>query len=390
MRQPELDRGLRIVVVGYLVRAALAGHAWHHLHYVAGLERLGHDVWFLEYGDESACCYDPELDSMVTDPACGLAFAEAAFAAAGLDASWAYHDAHERRWLGPGAAGAESAIERADAVVNLSGAAALAGPLEAVPLRILVDTDPAFTQAAHLADPDVAERARAHTAFFTFAENVGSGAELPDDGLPWKPTRQPVVLDLWPPRPAPGDGAYTTVMLWDSYPAAAGNGTRLGLKSDSFEPYVDLPGRVRATLELALGGAAPRAELAENGWRLRDPRGPSMSLETYQGYIGGSRGEFSVAKHGYVTTNSGWFSERSANYLASGRPVVAQDTGFSDVLPVGEGLLAFHTPDEAVACLEEVEGDHERHSRAARALVEEHFDSQKVLAKLLAEAASDA
>ena len=374
---------LRIVVLGYLVRGPLGGHAWHHLQYVAGLQRMGHDVWFVEDSDDYPSCYDPIRDEMSVDPTYGLAFAQSALTKIGLPDRWGYYDAHTRRWLGAGADLVQGACETAEVILNLSG-----NPLRAwterIDTRVFIDTDPGFTQATHLSDAGLRARAAQHTAFFTFAENIATTATLPDDGFPWWPTRQPVVMDLWAAHPAPADGAFTTVMLWDSYPEVTVGGVTLGLKSRSFTPYLDLPRDAGVPLELAVGGpSVPTDLLVGHGWRVIDPRGPTRSLETYQAYLSSSLGEFGVAKDGYVTTNSGWFSERSANYLASGRPVITQDTGFSDVLPTGNGLMAFSTPDEALDGLASVRANHAHHCRSARDVAQSYFDSNLVLSALL-------
>jgi hypothetical protein len=193
-----------------------------------------------------------------------------------------------------------------------------------------------------------------------------------------------VALPFWPVRAPVEGGAFTTVMAWDSYPAITVGNLTLGLKSRSFGPYFDLPRRTSAPLEMAAGGATlPRAELEAEGWRIVDPREPTRSLQNYERYIEGSLGEFSVAKHGYVATGSGWFSERSANYLASGRPVITQETGFSHLFECGRGLLAFSTPEEAVEALDAVRGEYAMHCREARAVAERYFDARLVLTDLL-------
>lgn len=209
------------------------------------------------------------------------------------------------------------------------------------PVRILIDTDPVFTQIRHLSDPLALGQARAHTAFFSFGETIGStNQDVPDDGIRWRPTRQPIVLDAWPVTPGRRDGSFTTVMQCDSYPTVEHRGRRYGLKSDSFDPCLRLPGNHRSPLEAALGSAsASRSELAGHGWTVRDPLEVTRSPWKYQRYIRDSKAEFSIAKHGYVVTRCGWFSERSAAYLASGRPVVVQDTGFGRALPCGSGLF---------------------------------------------------
>lgn len=379
-----MDR-LRIVVLGYVVRGPLGGLAWHHLQYVLGLARLGHEVVFLEDSDDYPACYDPEQDAVGTDAAYGLRFTDDAFRRLGLEGAWAYHDAHRGRWLGPAADRIVAFCRDADLLLNLSGVNPLRPWCERIGHRALVDTDPVFTQLRHLQDGAAREQAARHTAFFSFGERIGQGdAGVPDDGFPWRPTRQPVVLDAWPVTPGPRRGAWTTVMQWDSYPAREHRGRRYGMKGEAFLPFLDLPGRTAEHFELALGSAsAPRELLRSHGWEVRDPREPTRDPWTYQAYLRASKGEWSVAKHGYVTARSGWFSERTAAYLAAGRPAVVQDTGFSELLPTGAGLLAFRTPGEALAGVEEVDRRYAFHARAAREVAEECFDARRVLPPLL-------
>jgi hypothetical protein len=379
---------LRIAVLGYVVRGPIGGMAWHHLQYVLGLGRLGHDVRFVEDSDDYPGCYDPERGVVDENPAYGLRFASAAFDRLGLSDCWAYHDAHAGRWHGPAADSVLDWLGRADLLLNVSGVNPLRPWLLGVPVRVLIDTDPAFTQIRHLTDPVARTTAEAHTAFFTFGENIPAGhASVPDDGFPWRPTRQPVVLDAWSVTPAPNDGRFTTVMQWASYSARQYAGRRYGMKAESFGPYFDLPQRCGRTFELALGSAsAPRDQLRERGWFLRDPLEVTRDPWTYQEYIRGSKAEFGVAKHGYVAGRTGWFSERSACYLASGRPVLVQDTGFTSWLSVPGGVLAFRTPEEAAKGAEEIARRYAFHARAARAVAAEYFDAAKVIPRLIEDA----
>ena len=374
---------LRILVLGYLIRGPLGGLAWHYLQYVIGLSRLGHQVYFVEDSDNFESCYDPSHDMMVADPSYGIAFARQAFDRIGLSNCWAYYDAHTTQWLGPATADIRSVIADAELLINVSGVTQLRNGLDQVAKRALIDTDPAFTQICNLTDPAADELSRSHNCFFSFGENVGqSSCSIPDDGIPWQPTRQPIVLDAWPVTPPPVDGPFSTVMQWQSYPARQYEGRRFGLKADSFEPLMDLPQEVEYCFELAVGSpSAPKDRLRKNGWQVINPLEPTKDPWTYQDFIARSRGEFGVAKHGYVVTNSGWFSERTAAYLASGRPAIVQETGFH--LPVGEGLLGFTDRETACEALAEVAGDVPRHGRAAREIAVAHFDSADVLSRLI-------
>jgi len=377
----------RILLLGYIVRCPVGGMTWHYLHYVVGLRQLGYDVYFIEDSDDYPCCYNPTTHVTDCAPAYGLKYAENVFSRVGLGDRWAYYDAHSNCWHGPCADSALDLMRSADILINVSGSNRLRSWSLEVSTRILVDTDPAFSQIRNLSDPDARARAEQHTDYFSFGENFGQpGCSIPDDGLPWKPTRQPVVMDAWPVRPEPENGRFTTVMQWDSYQAREYNGKAYGMKSLSFRDYIDLPAQVGGILEVALGSpAAPRPMLSEKGWYLCDPLKATKTPWSYQDYIQQSKAEFSVAKHGYVISQSGWFSERSAVYLASGRPVVTQETGFSQWMETGEGMLAFNNFDEAVAAIEDVNNHYAHHCKQARAIAEEYFDSKKVLTRLIEE-----
>ncbi|HEY8599557.1 MAG TPA: hypothetical protein VIL85_14055 [Thermomicrobiales bacterium] len=377
---------LRIVVLGYIVRGPWGGMAWHHLQYVLGLARLGHDVLFLEDSDDYPSCYDPDREMLDTDPAYGLRFASRAFDAVGLGDRWTYYDAHTDRWFGVPGRVAREHCRNADLVLNLSGVNPLRPWTRDIACRVFVDTDPGFTQIRHLTDPSARSRAALHTTFFTFGERVGrEGCAVPDDGFPWQPTRQPIVMEAWPVTPGNPTGRFTTVMQWDSYPAREFAGRHFGMKSASFGAYLELPALVGNIFELAIGSATvPRDLLQDKGWMVRDPLPVTRDLWTYQRFIQRSKGEFTVAKHGYVMSHSGWFSERSACYLASGRPVVTQDTGFGQILPTGMGLFAFNSIEQVTIGLDAINADYDRHVRAAREIAEAYFRAERVLGKLLA------
>lgn len=378
--------GSRVVVLGYIVRGPLGGMTWHHLHYVLGLHQLGHDVWFMEDSDDYPSCYDPSRGVTDADPTYGLRYATALFDRVGLGDRWAYHDAHTAKWHGPATSCAVEVARSADVVVNVSGVNPLRDWFSSTPGRVLVDTDPVFTQIRHRTDEGAHGRAEAHSHFVTFASNIErSTCSVPSDGFPWRPTRQPVALDWWDVTQPSSDGAFTSILQWESYPPVEHEGTAYGTKSATFPAFESLPSNSGGErLELALGSqTAPRDRLRSAGWSVVDPLSISEDPWTYQDYIRASKGEFGVAKQAYVSTRSGWFSERTANYLAAGRPAVVQDTGFSDWLPSGEGLFAVSDVAEATEAIEHISGDLERQSVAARRLVADHFDAREVLGNLI-------
>jgi hypothetical protein len=391
---------MRIVVLGYVVRGPLGGMTWHYLHYLLGLSALGHDVYFAEDSDDAPFCYDPSRDATDANPAYGLAYADETFRRLGLERRWAYYDAPSREWKGGGARHIIEICRTADLLLNVSGVNRMRDWFKGIPRRCLVDTDPAFTQIRHRVSPEARAYALEHTCHFSFGTNIGRlGCLVPNDGFSWEPTRQPIALEHWtsdrwrPFRAMPWRRLrFTSVMLWYSYPALDYEGVQYGTKWHSFQAYASLPTVVPAA-QLELAAASPRwawappdvhaQELRRQGWRLRDPLGITRDCFAYRRYIVGSDAEFGLAKEGYVVSRSGWFSERSAAYLAAGKPVVAQDTGFSAWLPSGLGLLAFRDPDEAREAIESVAARYDVHRRAARDIAVEYFDGRRVLTSLL-------
>lgn len=377
---------MRIVVLGYIIRGPIGGLAWHHLQYVLGLYSMGHEVLFLEDSDDYPACYDPGTFQSGTDPSYGLAFIKNLFQNFELQDRWAYHDAHTANWHGWSREKVVTFCKAADVVLNLSCVNPLRDWWINIPRRILVDTDPAFTQINHLVKAEAMQVARAHTHFATYGENFGRpGCSLPDDGLPWKPTRQPLYAPAWKPGPARPTANWTTVMQWDSYRNGEYGGRTFGMKSMSFQPFLDLPSHLPAeTFEIAMGNAhAPKAELQAKGWKITDPAIPSRDAVGFQRYIADSKGEWTVAKQGYVISRSGWFSERSLNYMAAGKPVVVQDTGLGEIFPCGEGLLVFSSLEEGVDGIKRVSSAYDVHCRRAREIALEYFDAATVLNSLL-------
>ncbi len=375
---------MRIVVLGYIIRGPLGGLCWHYLQYVLGLKQLGHEVLFLEDSDDFPGCYHPERFETNIDPSYGIKFITGLFNQHGLENNWAYYDEHSNQWLGRSKMEVLNFCKSADILINISNVNPLREWWVQIPIRILIDTDPAFTQIRHIEEQRYRSIAEQHTHYFTFGENFGkAGCKIPDDGFKWKPTRQPIVLDAWKPAKPLPRGNWTTVMQWDSYKTRQFNGMTFGMKSSSFEAYINLPGLVNESFELAVGSdTAPLEKLEKAGWKLADPLSVTVTAESYQQYIQRSRGEFSLAKQGYVISNSGWFSERSAGYLASGRPVILQQTGFTASIETGRGLFAFQSPADVIAAFEVINRDYPKHCSQARELAEACFNADKVLTSM--------
>jgi hypothetical protein len=381
---------LRIVVFGYMIRMPLGGLVWHYLQYVLGLAQLGHDVYYLEDScffaeDQKHWFHNPETGTMGSDPAPGMRFVANQFKGTPLEGKWALYQPQYAGWNGPASEEIPKLCRSADLLLNVSAANPIREPFMRIPRRVFVDTDPTFSQVRILTCPYRNALASKHTSFMTFGENIGhTGCATPTAGLAWEATRQPIVLDCWPVTPGRESGNFTTLLAWDSFRFEEYGGVRYGMKSDSFRTVLDLPKLADARFELGLfdPDVVPDA-ISEGGWLIKDGRAATRDSSHYQAYVRRSKAEFSVAKHGYVVSQCGWFSDRSATYLASGRPVILQDTGFSNTLPVGDGLLRYESFDEARVAVDEVKSRYARHCADAREVAVEYFDSRKVLTDLL-------
>jgi hypothetical protein len=250
---------------------------------------------------------------------------------------------------------------------------------------VLIDGDPGFTQIWMLMRRERGEAIPEYDAYFTVGSQVASGESLaPAAGVKWHHTYHPVSTRRFTWESAPGNGSFTTVMNWESYGTVEYNSVEYGHKNLEFEKFVDLPLRSSVSLEAAIAGhRVPYDRLRANGWRITNAHEATLSVDSFHDYIRGSRGEFTVCKNGFVALRTGWFGDRSSAYLASGRPVVAQDTGFSRNLPCRRGLFAVNDSAEAAAALEEIEADYAMHSKAAREIAAEYLDAAAVMQRIL-------
>lgn len=409
-------RPRRIVLAGTMAMNPYAGMAWMHMQIAAGLLRLGHDVYYLEAS--ASWPYDPTRNARVNDADYAVPYVARMAEKFGMAGRWAFRNSFsDRQWHGMSQARAEDLLLTADAVLNLAGGSHLRSVEELkVGHLVYLGTDPVFPEIGYAAgDPWVVKNVDEHDVCVTYGENIGTSAcPLPPLPRMMGHTRQPVLMDMWESA-APAGRVFTTVCNWkqEGHDIEFQGEKYYWSKHLEFLKFLDLPLRTGQAFELAMGlkGATParneqgeiiwkrpgqgnailavgmtmeeRQQLFDNGWQIANAHELTLEPEPYHDYICQSRGEFTVAKDQNVRLNTGWFSERSACYLAAGRPVITQDTGFGRVLPTGEGLFAFKTTDEAQAAVEAVNGDYERHSRAARAIAAEYFAAEKVLPALL-------
>jgi hypothetical protein len=374
---------LRIVVTGLLAQYPLGGVTWDYLQYVVGLAQLGHDVYYVE--DTGQWPYNPAEDGLSTGCEANVAHLARILDRFGLDGRWAFRFAWQDQWFGLDSRTRTEIVRTADLVVNVSGVMRDPAGLDRTGILVYVDSDPVFTQVKIArGQRDFRAVVDSHDVHFSFGETLGDA--VPSTGHRWLPTRQPVVLAEWA-HTLPDRGRYSTVMNWSSYNDVEFNGKRYGQKDVEFRRFLDLPAWTSVPVEVAMASGRttrpPYALLRHRGWSVVDPALVCPDLDSYRHYLQTSRGEWSVAKNGYVRGRPGWFSCRSACYLAAGRPVITQDTGFGAVLPLGMGLFAFTSVDEAAAALDRIESDYARHADAAREIAAEYFDSARVLTSFI-------
>jgi len=379
-----------IVVYHLSIQLPFAGIIWQLLHHLIGFQRLGFEVHYLE--DTGGWIYDAVAETFISDPTRNLTMVRTALERHGFRGRVGFRD-KSGEYLGISTTECMQLLRDADAVINLCGALDPAEEHANVRCLVYLGTDPGqFQVKLQQRDPKTVRCVAAHKLFFTYAWNLGSaGCLLPTGDLPWKPTRPPIVLDYWSSFAGlPDSGVFTTIGTWEN----KGRDIEIAGEPYSWSKHLnflamaDVPHQSYQTIELAtdLKGGPDYERMKSAGFRFRSAIPLSFEVDEYRKYIGLSRGEFTVAKDVVARTWSGWFSDRSACYLAAGRPVVTQNTGFERTLPTGAGLLHFDNPQEAVAAIRAINSDYPRHCRAAREIAGEYFDAAKLL-KPIAQAA---
>ena len=379
---------MRIIITGLVGQYPFGGVIWDYLQYLLGFRSLGHQVLYLE--DSGAWPYDPVAGTITDDCSFALQSLHKIFTDFDLAESWVYRNGADGKFHGAGEKIAREWLRHGDLLVNVSSAGWLRDYDLRVGHRMFIDGDPMFCQIGLLdgSNPLYAGRLRDHDSHFTFGLSVGQpDCPVPLDGITWRPTVQPIAIDQWPVTPVSADAPWTTVMNWASYKPKVWEGHTYGQKNLEFNKFQNLPSKTSTPLRLAMGlgvdGQRPAQELRQLGWELVEPQEVVPDHQAYRSFLTNSRGEWSIAKHGYVEGRTGWFSCRTACYLAAGRPAVVQETGWSRHLPSDRGVLPFTTLEEAAEGLANVSLSYSKHSKAARQIAVEFFDAKKVCQDLL-------
>jgi hypothetical protein len=380
----------KIIVFGILFWYPLAGVTYQFLHYLIGLKRLGYDPYYIE--DSGRWVYDPQINDLSPNASGNISSVAPILEANGFADRWAFRGNYpDGQCYGMTESQILQLYKDADAFLNVTGAQEIREEHMVCPRRIYVESDP-FASQVKVAKGDefMVATLEAHDTLFTFGENIGnSDCEIPVSKFQWLPTRQPVVMDLWNNPYEFKGNTYNTITTWHN------KGKNIDYKGETyywtkdreFEKFLELPKQRKVSFELAASvDEEVRQRLLENGWHQVDSVKVSKDTEYYRQYIQQSRGEFTVARDQYVRPNTGWFSDRSVCYLAAGRPVITQETGFSKFLPTGKGLFSFKTMEDILAAVDEIESDYENNCRVAREIAKEYFDAERVIGSLMVRA----
>jgi hypothetical protein len=389
---------LRIVVGGLIGLYPIGGATWDYIQYPLGLYKLGHDVYYIE--DTMQYPVFQKEEERWDDASYCVKYLSDIMDYCGLKEKWAYRDIASGKSFGMSEATIRQIISSADLFINISCATFLNEQYLRIPKRILIDSDPMFTQIQYyieglnMADSknwSTRHMLENHNYLFTFGENIrSSDCKIPTYDFNWLTTRQPVCIDLWNNNITGKNHAFTSVMNWSGRKKLLFDNQQWGQKDIEFEKFSSLPESfTKGTFKVVINPPLDRESsydfkpLEDKGWLILHPQNTVASPEAYREFIYESFAEFSVAKETYVKSNSGWFSCRSACYLAAGKPVVTQQTGWSKFIPTGEGLHAFTDMESAVEGVQKVIANASKESKAAREIAREYFDSDKVLNEML-------
>jgi hypothetical protein len=375
----------RIILGSYMFRYPLGGMLSWVLQYLIGLKEIGHDIYFVEKYGYPNSCYDPGKNLMSDDCSYGLKIVSELFTRFGLEGKWCFVQNGEI-FHGLSKKKIKELFRTADVFIDMGTHGSWAEESLSASLRVFIDGEPAYTQIKWANHAAAGIPVPEYDHYFTNGKNIGAeGNPAPTLGIHWKHLFHPVKTELFITEPATLNMPFSTIMNWQSHDLIEYKGITYGQKDMEFPKFLSLPLEVNSSLEVAVSGNAPLALLSKNGWSIKNGHEVTLSFDSFRNYIFASRGEFSVCKNVFVTNATGWFSDKSGAYLASGRPVVLQDTGFGKHLPVGEGLFAVNTACEAKETLNEIEANYNRHSKAARQIAHEYLEARKVMKSFLYE-----
>lgn len=374
----------RIVLASYMVRYPLGGNLSWALQWLIGLKSLGHDVFMVERAGYPDSCYNPVGKTSGEDCSYGTKVVHDLLDSFELGRQWSFIDA-AGTFHGMSQSQVREILRTCDLFIDMGADGDWSQIAPESCTTVFVEGEPGFTQMKWAQRAAFGETLPAYDYYYSMGANIGTRAcSAPTAGFQWRHVPNIVATDLFYPTPPPEIAPFTTVMNWRSHSAIEFEGRTYGQKDVEFTKFAELPTLVDSPFELAVSGNhVPVDELTGFGWSVRDAQNTTLTVHDYHDYILRSRGEFSVAKNVFVSTQSGWFSDRSAAYLASGRPVVLQDTGFGTHLPCGEGLFAVGTLQEAASAIKEINANFQLHSKAAREIALEHLDSRRVLKDFL-------
>jgi hypothetical protein len=374
-----------IIVDGYMVRYPLGGNLSWALQWLVGFKELGHDVYFVEKSGYTNSCFDPAKGVMGNDCAYGVQTVCSLLNSCGLNDKFCFVDTNNT-YFGLKRQDVERVFAAADIYIDMAhgswySEASTSG------MRVLIEVEPAYTQMQMQNSLDMGRDLDVYDYYYTNGLNIGTEySAVPTVGISWRHVMNPVVVESFEIGVPPDGASFTTVMNWQAHNEIEYGGHRYGQKDVEFKKFETLPRLIDVPIELAIAGKnAPKRSLTEYGWQLCDAHEVTASIKSYRDYIRSSLGEFGVCKNVFVETHSGWFSDRSAAYLASGRPVVIQATGFEQYLPCGHGLFAVRNADEAAEAIREIMADYKSHSDAARHIAIQYLDAKIILKRFLNE-----
>jgi hypothetical protein len=373
-----------ILVGSYMIRYPLGGNLSWLLQWLYGFHQLGHDVFLVEKSI-GWDCYHPSSKMMGNDATAGVRAVAELFDRYGLAGRFIFED-FRGDYYGSTRPELEKLFRAADLFIDIGSHGSWAEFGCMARRQALIDLEPGYNQMRIALELAAGKHWPKYDAYYTNGFAIPRRhPEVPDCGVTWKTVANPIAVDLFPYSDPPVDGAFTTVMNWQAHNPLTYNGTCYGQKDVEFAKFLNLPLRSSARMEIAVSGKFPAEELRAKSWQLQDAEEVSVTFDSYRDYIRSSLGEFSVAKNVFVATRSGWFSDRSNCYLSSGRPVILQETGFSEYLPCGEGLFAVEDEEQAAGAIEQILADPVRHAQRAREIAGDLLDTHVVLAKFLAE-----